>query len=180
MAVYRGKYVLEGLGSISPEMEADLDLAYGICTSYRGAFPCEMCGRCCHQPNILVCPDDVERIAAAAGTDIHTFLTEYVRRTGDGRMLFRKEEGGPCRFLGGDGRCSIWEDRPRVCGDFPYMVSMFMSRVYLALTNEGADIMDLIGYMDDTWPCTREIKSSIESKVAEGRAARAARTGGLA
>ena len=35
MAVYRGKYVLEGLGSISPEMEHNLDIAYDVCMSYR-------------------------------------------------------------------------------------------------------------------------------------------------
>ncbi len=56
MAVYRGKYILQGLGTISPAMEHNLDIAYGICTSYRDV-PCEMCGRCCHQPEIVVRPE---------------------------------------------------------------------------------------------------------------------------
>jgi hypothetical protein len=50
-----------------------------------------------------------------------------------------------------------------------------MSRVYLALTNEDADIMQMIDYMDDSWPCTKDIKSTIEQKIAEGRKARAER-----
>ena len=58
MAVYRGKYVLEGLATISPEMEKDLDTAYDICKSLRDELPCEMCGRCCHQPNIIVRPEE--------------------------------------------------------------------------------------------------------------------------
>ena len=31
MAIYRGKYILQGLDEIPPEMERDLDLAYDLC-----------------------------------------------------------------------------------------------------------------------------------------------------
>ena len=43
MAIYRGKYILEGLGTITPQMEHNLDIAYEICMSYKDKFPCEMC-----------------------------------------------------------------------------------------------------------------------------------------
>ncbi|MCQ2069712.1 MAG: YkgJ family cysteine cluster protein [archaeon] len=175
MAVYRGKYILEGLNKISPEMERDLDLAYDICMSYRDDFPCEMCGRCCHQPNIVIRPEEVDRVSNAAGIDLGTFMTQYVRQTYDGRILFNKTENGPCRFLGKDKKCTIWKDRPQICDDFPYAVSMFMSRVYLALTNPEADVLELISYMDDKWPCTKVIRSSIFKKVEEGRIARSER-----
>lgn len=178
MAVYRGKYQLEGLSKISPEMERDLDLAYDICMSYRGTFPCEMCGRCCHQPNIIVRPEEVERVASAAGTDLYTFMTQYVYQTSDGRILVNKREDGPCPFLGRDRRCTIWKDRPEICDDFPYLVSKFMSRVYLALVNPDADVVELLDYMDGEWPCTGEILSTIAGKVEEGRRVRAARLSG--
>ena len=42
---------------------------------------------------------------------------------------------------------------------------MFMSRVYLALTNPDADINELISYMDDDWPCTRVIKADIAERI---------------
>ncbi len=167
MAVYRGKYVLQGLGSISPEMERNLDVAYGLCMSYKEEFPCEMCGRCCHQPNIVVRPEEVDRISAAAGVPLHEFVRDYLVRTDDGRLLFKKTK--PCAFLGEDNRCSIWESRPQICDDFPYAVSMFMSRVYLALTNPDADVLDLISYMDDGWPCTRVIKRDIKERVEAAR-----------
>ena len=169
MVLYRGKYELDGLAAISPEMETDLDLAYDICQSLRDELPCEMCGRCCHQPNIIVRPEEVDRVATAAGVDLYTFMTQYVYQTGDGRILFNKPKDGACRFLGKDNRCTIWKDRPQICDDFPYMVSMLMSRVYLAITNPEADIMKLIEYMDDTWPCTRDIKARIVGLVEEGR-----------
>ena len=170
MAVYRGKYVLRGLREITPEMEKDLDLAYGICMSYKDGFPCEMCGRCCHQPNIVVRPEEVDPLARAAGIPLQEFISDYIIRTSDGRLLFSKTD--PCVFLGGDNRCKVWKDRPEICRDFPYAVAMFMSRVYIALTDESADIIELIEYMDDTWPCTKVIRSSISEKIEEARAAR--------
>jgi len=167
MAVYRGKYVLQGLKEITPEMEKNLDLAYSICMSYKGGFPCEMCGKCCCQPNIIIRPDEVDRIANAAGIPLHEFITRYLVMTSDGRMLFSRTD--PCAFLTKDNRCRIWKDRPEICGDFPYAVSMFMSRVYLALTDENANILELIEYMDDSWPCTKVIKSTISEKILSSR-----------
>ncbi|MDO5862413.1 MAG: YkgJ family cysteine cluster protein [Thermoplasmata archaeon] len=167
MAVYRGKYILEGLGSISPEMEHNLDVAYDICMSYKGSFPCELCGRCCHQPHIIVRPDEIDRVSTAAGIPIYEFMRDYLVQTSDGRFLFKKTN--PCAFLGKDKKCRIWKDRPQICDDFPYAVSMFMSRVYLALTNPDADINDLISYMDSTWPCTKVIQSDIAERVEAAR-----------
>lgn len=163
MALYRGRYDLQGLGTITPEMEHNLDIAYDICMAYKPEFPCEMCGRCCHQPNIAIRPEEVDRVATAAGIPLYQFMTEYVYRASDGSMLLAKTE--PCAFLGKDNRCTIWKDRPSICDDFPYAVAMFMSRVYLALTNPGVDILELIGYMDDEWPCTRVIKETIAERV---------------
>ena len=169
MAVYRGKYILEGLDEITPDMEHNLDIAYDICQSYRDDVPCEMCGRCCHQPNIIIRPEEIERVASAANLTEFMFRRNYVVEMPDGRLLINKQNDGPCPFLGDDKRCTIWKDRPQICDDFPYSVSMFMSRVYLALTNPDADIMQLISYMDAKWPCTRAIRRTIKKKIEERR-----------
>jgi len=169
MAVYRGKYILEGLDEITPDMEHNLDIAYDICMSYRDDFPCEMCGRCCHQPNIVIRPEEIDRVASAANLTTFMFTRNYVIEMPDGRFLINKQNDGPCPFLGDDKRCTIWKDRPQICDDFPYAVSMFMSRVYLALTNPDADIMKLISYMDMKWPCTKVIKRTVKAKIEERR-----------
>jgi Fe-S-cluster containining protein len=169
MVLYRGKYELDGLAAISPEMEKDLDLAYDICQSLRDELPCEMCGRCCHQPNIIIRPEEIDRVASAANLTPFMFKRNYVVEMPDGRFLINKQNDGPCPFLGEDKRCTIWKDRPQICDDFPYAVSMFMSRVYLALTNPDADIMKLTSYMDMKWPCTKVIRRSIKKKIDERR-----------
>lgn len=167
---YRGKYILEGLKEITPEMEKDLDAAYEICESYRGMFPCETCGKCCHQAYIIVQPHEVDRIATYSDIPLNEFMMQYIKYTPDGRMLFKKTN--PCAFLGKDNRCAIWKCRPEICDDFPYLVSLFMSRVYLAITNEDADILELIDYMEKDWPCSKIIRSNIAEKVNEARAKR--------
>jgi hypothetical protein len=163
MAIYRGKYILEGLDEIPERMLADLDLAFDVCKKMHDSFPCEMCGKCCHQANITVMDNEVERIAEHLDITSNEFIDEYLYRR-DGLWLFKKS--GRCRFLNEDNRCKIWKERPEICGDFPYLVSKFMSRVYLSIVN-NTDI-DL-SYMEDDWPCTPKIKDSVKKAIKEAR-----------
>lgn len=165
MVLYRGKYILEGLDEIPPQMERDLDLAYEACLSLKEKYPCEMCGKCCHQPFITVRDSEVERIADYMGISPYDFVMNYLDRDEEeNKWLMRKTN--PCAFHE-NRKCKIWKGRPEICDDFPYMVSMFMSRVYLAIVNDSYKI-DL-DYMDDTWPCTKVIKSNVDRLIAEAK-----------
>ncbi len=168
MAIYRDRYILDGLDEIPPDMLRDLDIAYGLCQTLKDTSPCEMCGKCCHQPFITVRDEEVESVAQAAGTDAVSFMFQYLTRDNEeGKWLFRHTN--PCAFLNDDNRCRIWKGRPEICNEFPYMVSMFMSRVYLSIVNEGHDILPDLEYMDDTWPCTKIIKERIPGLIEEAR-----------
>ena len=168
MALYRGKYILEGLDEIPPDMLRDLDIAYDTCQSLKDTSPCEMCGRCCHQPFITVRDEEIPSVAQQAGMDPLSFVINYLNRDEEEhKWLFRHTN--PCAFLGEDNRCRIWGGRPEICDEFPYMVSKFMSRVYLAIVNDDYDIMPDLEYMDDTWPCTVIIKSNIREKIEQAR-----------
>ncbi len=140
MAIYRDRYILDGLDEIPPDMLRDLDIAYDLCQTLKDTSPCEMCGKCCHQPFITVRDEEVESVAQAAGTDAVSFMFQYLTRDNEeGKWLFRHTN--PCAFLNDDNRCRIWKGRPEICNEFPYMVSMFMSSVYLSIVNEGHDIL---------------------------------------
>ena len=168
MAIYRDRYILDGLDEIPPDMLRDLDIAYDLCQTLKDTSPCEMCGKCCHQPFITVRDEEVESVAQAAGTDAVSFMFKYLTRDNEeGKWLFRHTN--PCAFLDDDNRCRIWKGRPEICNEFPYMVSMFMSRVYLSIVNEGHDILPDLEYMDDTWPCTKIIKERIPGLIEEAR-----------
>ena len=168
MAIYRDRYILDGLDEIPPDMLRDLDIAYDLCQTLKDTSPCEMCGKCCHQPFITVRDEEVESVAQVAGTDAVSFMFQYLTRDNEeGKWLFRHTN--PCAFLDDDNRCRIWQGRPEICNEFPYMVSMFMSRVYLSIVNEGHDILPDLEYMDDTWPCTKIIKERIPGLIEEAR-----------
>ena len=168
MAIYRDRYILDGLDEIPPDMLRDLDIAYDLCQTLKDTSPCEMCGKCCHQPFITVRDEEVESVAQAAGTDAVSFMFQYLTRDNEeGKWLFRHTN--PCAFLNDDNRCRIWKGRPEICNEFPYMVSMFMSRVYLSIVNEGHDILPDLEYMDDTWPCTKIIKERIPGLIEKAR-----------
>lgn len=168
MAIYRDRYILDGLDEIPPDMLRDLDIAYDLCQTLKDTSPCEMCGKCCHQPFITVRDEEVESVAQVAGTDAVSFMFQYLTRDNEeGKWLFRHTN--PCAFLDDDNRCRIWKGRPEICNEFPYMVSMFMSRVYLSIVNEGHVILPDLEYMDDTWPCTKIIKERIPGLIEEAR-----------
>lgn len=168
MAIYRDRYILDGLDEIPPDMLRDLDIAYDLCQTLKDTSPCEMCGKCCHQPFITVRDEEVESVAQVAGTDAVSFMFQYLTRDNEeGKWLFRHTN--PCAFIDDDNRCRIWKGRPEICNEFPYMVSMFMSRVYLSIVNEGHDILPDLEYMDDTWPCTKIIKERIPGLIEEAR-----------
>ena len=159
------------MDEIPPDMLRDLDLAYDVCERLHNESPCEMCGRCCHQPFITVRDEEVEPLAEYLHMELFDFVNDYlVRDTEEEKWLFSKTN--PCAFLGQDNRCTIWKGRPEICNEFPYLVSMFMSRVYLAIVNPEVDILDLIRYMDDSWPCTGIIKGRIPGLVDEARGMR--------
>ena len=166
MVKYRNKYILDGLDEIPESMLNDLDAAYSVCSELHNEVPCECCGRCCHQPNITVMDDEVERIAEAAGMETYDFVTAFLYRKEE-RWLFSKKTGMACAFLDDNNRCRIWASRPEICRDFPYLVSKLMSMVYLAIAHSEYE-MDM-SYMDDTWPCTAVIKTRLNDKVSAER-----------
>jgi Fe-S-cluster containining protein len=163
MVKYRNKYILEGLDEIPPKMLEGLDLAYDACKGLHDAFPCAMCGKCCHQANITLRNDDIGRIAEHLKMSDEEFIAEYLYKR-DGLWLFKKTGG--CRFLGNDNKCMIWNVRPEICRDFPYLVAKFMSRVYHSIANDAK--IDL-SYMDDDWPCTPVIKNSVNALIKGAR-----------
>lgn len=163
---YREKYILDGLDSIPENMLRDLDLAYDVCVQLSSGHECECCGKCCCQPFITVMDEEVERISDHLGMNAYDFVMMYLYRQDD-RWLFKKDMNDRCSFLDENNRCTIWNGRPEICREFPYMVSKLMSSVYLAIVYPEYK-MDL-SYMDNTWPCTPDIKRSVAGLVAEAR-----------
>ncbi len=77
---------------------------------------CLECGACCHDSNVILYDDDIERIRAKKPQ----FTTSaYIKRSRDGKVRLRFIGKGACQHLKKDLKCRIYELRPFNCSVFP-------------------------------------------------------------
>ena len=79
---------------------------------------CTTCGNCCKTLQIMVDNRDIKRLAAKLGVSVRQFSQQYVGIADDQSKYFLST---PCVFLSADNRCTVYEDRPQACRDFPYV-----------------------------------------------------------
>jgi Fe-S-cluster containining protein len=96
---------------------------------------CLTCGHCCRTLQIVVDDKDIGRLAKRLEMTAQQFSQQYVAEDkGPDPALYLKST--PCMFLGEDNRCSVYEDRPQACKDYPYLYSKdFRSRTFMTIDN---------------------------------------------
>ena len=97
-------------------------------------FRCTQCGNCCKDPLLPLTDTDIKRITRHTGEPTRD-LVRWVDRDGidmddepeafvilrqGKRVMVLKHEGGGCRYLGSDDRCTIYSHRPLGCRIFPF------------------------------------------------------------
>ncbi len=101
------------------------------------ASPClqHACSRCCHDTEMLLTRDDVDRIAVS--TTLEPSVFSFTAEDGFVQLRTRAEppvpghEGAPCFFLARDGRCGIHADRPEGCRLYPAVWDSDLRRAVL-------------------------------------------------
>lgn len=85
-----------------------------------GLFSCLKCGDCCRWPgHVWLTPEDIARLAAREGLAETEWIERHAELTRNRAGLsLREKPDGSCLYLS-DGRCAVYEDRPRQCRDFP-------------------------------------------------------------
>lgn len=78
---------------------------------------CLTCANCCKTTGPLFIPSDVKRISKRLNMKPTDFQATYLRVDEDGDSVLQHL---PCPFLGADNRCSIYDDRPKACREFPH------------------------------------------------------------
>ena len=79
---------------------------------------CTACANCCKSLQVFVDSADIRRLATRLGMTPVQFKKLYVAQDGDGSQYFAHQ---PCALLGEDNRCTVYEDRPTACRDFPFL-----------------------------------------------------------
>ena len=82
---------------------------------------CRACANCCKVAETDITKRDSARISRAMGMSEKEFISQYTTASAfDDEMILRRTETG-CVFLNGND-CTIYEDRPDTCRNFPHLV----------------------------------------------------------
>jgi Fe-S-cluster containining protein len=94
---------------------------------------CTTCANCCKTLGIVVTPADIKLLSKRLNMTVADFSAAYVDKGSEGNNILKSE---PCVFLGADNRCTVYEDRPAVCREYPYLYEdNFRSRTLNIIAN---------------------------------------------
>lgn len=78
---------------------------------------CLACANCCKTTSPIFYPNDIERLARALRMKPGEFIGKYLRIDEDHDYVLRS---APCPFLDAENYCTVYEDRPRACREYPH------------------------------------------------------------
>ncbi len=78
---------------------------------------CLECANCCKTTGPLLLQKDVERLAKSNKMKPSEFTIKYLQIDEDQDLIFKNM---PCPFLQNDNCCSVYNDRPNACREYPH------------------------------------------------------------
>ncbi|MBT1702386.1 YkgJ family cysteine cluster protein [Chryseosolibacter indicus] len=78
---------------------------------------CLTCANCCKTTSPIFYQNDIERVAKALRMKPGDFIEKYLRIDEDKDYVLKSS---PCPFLDADNYCSVYEDRPKACREYPH------------------------------------------------------------
>jgi len=91
---------------------------------------CLSCANCCKTTSPIFYQRDIERAAKALKLKPGEFLQKYLEMDEEGDFVLKQ---APCPFLDNENYCSIYEDRPVACREYPHTNRKKMQQI-LTLT----------------------------------------------
>lgn len=78
---------------------------------------CLTCANCCKTTSPIFYQTDIERASKALRIKPGQFVEQYLRIDEDKDFVLKSS---PCPFLDSENYCSIYEDRPKACREYPH------------------------------------------------------------
>ena len=86
-------------------------------------FTCQACGDCCRAHGdyayVYLAERDVMDISAFLGLTVEAFMEAYCT-VDENDWIHFSDLSGDCRFMGEEGRCTIYPVRPKQCATWPF------------------------------------------------------------
>ena len=97
---------------------------------------CLDCGNCCKTTSPMLFEKDIERLSARFKMKPGDFVSQYLVLDTDDIYCLKTT---PCPFLDADNSCSVYEDRPKACREFPHTNHRKM-HIHLAVAHHNIEI----------------------------------------
>jgi uncharacterized protein len=78
---------------------------------------CLTCANCCKTTSPIFYQNDIERVAKSLRMKPGDFIDKYLRIDEDKDYVLKSS---PCPFLDSENYCSVYEDRPKACREYPH------------------------------------------------------------
>lgn len=103
-------------------------------------FDCLNCANCCSTISPIVTDKDVERLARHLKMKAVDFIDRYLYRDEDNDFVFNET---PCPFLLPDNYCTVYEQRPKACREYPHTDRNRFIQI-LNLTHKNCEICPVV------------------------------------
>lgn len=97
---------------------------------------CLECANCCKTTSPIFRDVDIKRLAKRFRIKPIQFIEEYLRVDEEEDYVLKSS---PCPFLFDDNSCSVYEDRPRACSEYPHTDRKKMFQI-IPLTLKNTEI----------------------------------------
>lgn len=78
---------------------------------------CLECANCCKTTSPIFYQTDIERVAKSLKMKPGDFIEKYLRIDEDKDYVLKSS---PCPFLDAENYCSVYDDRPKACREYPH------------------------------------------------------------
>ncbi len=134
----------------------DLDkIARGLHEKAFDHIDCLDCANCCKTISPFLIDKDIQRIASHLRMRPSDFVGKYLLIDKENDYVFKET---PCPFLMDDNYCSIYENRPRACREYPHTDR-----------KRFVQILDLTLNNTSTCPAVFEVVEGLVEKYTDSR-----------
>src|SRR5687767_15380299 len=78
---------------------------------------CLTCANCCKTTSPIFYQNDIERVAKSLRMKPGDFTEKYLRIDEDNDFVLKSS---PCPFLDSENYCTVYNDRPKACREYPH------------------------------------------------------------
>lgn len=96
------------------KMDKDIERLHNEVSS---EIDCLQCGNCCRSLGPMILEKDIDALSKQLKIKSSDFIEKFLRKDEDGDFVFQSM---PCPFLGSDNYCSVYENRPKACREYPH------------------------------------------------------------